>query len=420
MSEGPSSPLTQLQAPDEMALVFNPIGFGGRMEPEDAARFQMEAIAGAALVDAVPTDIRENFERARRLHLYGVLEYEFFTAAPEYALLVLEAALRVRFISYYDHQIPVFRGEEPGTLRAEDFDAVREARRTRLRRTDGSKADLPTHLKALLAWARYERLLPGRRSRIVDRALVELRNHSAHPTGRTIEAPPGSSRMLRTVAEYINRLWGERIPGGRHFPGPIARRPRVVGLAPDRSASRQFAPAQLLEVAASERGWTFAVFLAAEEEELTLPHQGLRLTYREGFQTTLYPCELLWEGGWQELVDRVAAGGFDDARDVVEHLDRLFWIRVVGGEVDLARSTEDLLACPDPPEGRWYLLIADTPHEALAHVREHEAVHDQRSAVSAEGCEDCFVEVQGRFATTAEALRQVGQRPACQAAHGRI
>jgi hypothetical protein len=390
-----------------MALVFNPIGLGGRMEPEDAARFQMEAIAAAALVDVVPTEIRENFERARRLHRYGVLEYEFFTAAPEYALLVLEAALRVRFISYYDHQIPVFRGEGPGTLPAEDFDAVREARRTRLRRADGSKADLPIHLKALLAWARHERLLPGRRSRIVDRALVELRNHSAHPTGRTIEAPPGSSRMLRTVAEYINRLWGEQTPGGRHFPGPIARRPRVVGLGPDGSASREFAPAQILEVETSERGWTFAVFLAAEGEELTLPHRGLRFTHREGFQTTLYPCELLWEGGWQELADRVEAGGFDDARDVVEHLDRLFWIRVAEGEVDLARSAKDLLACPDPPEGRWYSLIADTPHEALAHVREHETIGDRRSAAPLGDCEDCFVEVQGRFATTTELLRRL-------------
>ncbi|MBA3866179.1 MAG: hypothetical protein H0X42_07520 [Solirubrobacterales bacterium] len=418
MSEGPSSPLTQLQAPDEMALIFSPVGLGGRMEPEGAARFQMETIAAATLVDAVPTETKENFERARKLHLYGVLEYEFFTAAPEYALLVLEAALRVRFISYYDHRIPVFRGEEPGTLPAEDFDVVREARRTRLRRADGSKADLPIHLKALLAWARYERLLPGRRSRIVDRALVELRNHSAHPTSRTIEAPPGSSRMLRTVVEYINRLWGERTPGGRHFPGPIARRPRVVGLAPDGSASRQFAPGQILEVPASGRDWNFAVFLAAEEEELTLPHQGLRLTHREGFQTTLYPCELLWEGGWQELVDRVEAGGFDPARDVVEHLDRLFWIRVAAGKVDPARSAENLLACSDPPEGRWYSLIADTPHEALHHVGEHEADLDPQSTPQAEACEECFVEVQGRFATTAEALGRIGRSPSHPAAHG--
>ena len=409
MSEDSDSPLTELQAPDEMALVFNPIGFGGRMEPEDAARFQKEGIAAATLADAVPTEIKENFERARRLHLYGVLEYEFFTAAPEYALLVLEAALRVRFISYYDHQVPVFRGEEVATLPAADFDAVRGARKTKLRRVDGSRAELPTYLKALLAWARYERLLPGRRSRIVDRALVDLRNHSAHPTGRTIEAPPGSSRMLRTVAEYINRLWGEQTPGGRHFPGPIRRRPRGVGLAPDGSASRQFAPGQILEVPVSEREWTFAVFLAGGEEELTLPRQGLRFAHQKGFQTTMYPCDLLWEGRWQDLADRIEAGEFCEASDAVEHLDRLFLIRVAAGEIDLARSIDDLLACPRPPRGRWYSVVADTPHEALSHVRDHELISDWSSPAPAGDCAGCFVEVQGRFATTTELLGSLAE-----------
>jgi hypothetical protein len=93
MNEPDLSFLEELQKPDEMALVFNPIGFGGRMEPEDAARFQAEAIADATLVEAVPTEITENFERARKLHLYGVLEYEFFTVASDQVLLVLESAL---------------------------------------------------------------------------------------------------------------------------------------------------------------------------------------------------------------------------------------------------------------------------------------------------------------------------------------
>ena len=34
-----------------------------------------------ALVDAVPEDLRLNFERVRKLFLYGLLEYDFFSAA---------------------------------------------------------------------------------------------------------------------------------------------------------------------------------------------------------------------------------------------------------------------------------------------------------------------------------------------------
>ncbi len=400
--------LERLQQPDPLALIFNPVGLGGAMTAEAAAEHQARTIADAVLAGVVPEEVRENFERARKLHLYGVLEYEFFTAAPEYALMVLEAALRVRFLTYYDHEIPVIRRGMPDTLRAEDFEAVRGARKTRLRRPDGSAAKLPVHLTALLAWARRERLLPGRRSRVVDRALVELRNHSAHPTGRTVEAPPGSSRMLRTVAEYINRLWGEQTSGGRHFPGPLVRRPRVVALAADGSASRRFSPEQIFDLPADERDWTFAVFLAAEEEELTLHHGGLHLAHVPGFQATLYPCERLWQGDRRELVSKVEAGDFDGCADTAGHLDRPFLIRADEDGVDLARSPEDLLAAAGPPEGRWYSVIADTPHEALAHVREHEPTPDDDAGASGEDCPRCSVEVEGRFATTAEVLRHVG------------
>jgi hypothetical protein len=400
----PPSALRRLQQPDPLALIFNPVGLGGPMTPATAAEHQAAAISGAVLAEVVPKEVRENFERARKLHLYGVLEYEFFTAAPEYALMVLEAALRVRFLTYYDHEIPVIRRATPDTLRAEDFEAVRGARKTRLRRPDGSAAQLPIHLTALLAWSRRERLLPGRRSRVVDRALVEMRNHSVHPTGRTIEAPPGSSSMLRTVAEYINQLWGEQTAGGRHFPGPLARRPRVVALAADGSASRQFSPEQIFELPADERDWTFAVFLAAEEEELTLHQGGLHLAHAPGFQATLQPCELLWSGSRQELIGKVRAGYFEGCADTAPHLDRLFLIRADQDCLDLARSPEDLLSIPEPPEGHWYAVIADTPHEALAHVRDHEPSLEQGPAARVEDCPHCFVEVSGRLATTAEAL----------------
>ncbi len=53
----------------------------------------MSVIADATLVGDVPLDIRENFERARQLHMYGVLQYEFFTVASEYSLLVLAPIL---------------------------------------------------------------------------------------------------------------------------------------------------------------------------------------------------------------------------------------------------------------------------------------------------------------------------------------
>jgi hypothetical protein len=67
--------LCELQAPDSLSLQFNHLGFGSALSPEDAARHQAEVIAHADLVEEVPRAIREELERARKLHLHGVLEY---------------------------------------------------------------------------------------------------------------------------------------------------------------------------------------------------------------------------------------------------------------------------------------------------------------------------------------------------------
>src|SRR5439155_12046374 len=120
-----------------------------------AARFQAASIGRAVLADDVPRDVRDNFERARKLHLYGVLEYEFFTAAANYSLLALEGALRVRFVSHYSGGIPVVRKGVEETLEARTFDDVRAARRKyRLRGGDGKTHDLPVGAGELLDWAR--------------------------------------------------------------------------------------------------------------------------------------------------------------------------------------------------------------------------------------------------------------------------
>src|SRR5436309_2212004 len=99
--------LAALRAVDETTLAFNPLGLGGRLGPEDSARFLARLLDRATLRPDVPENVRQNFERLRRLFMYGVLEYQFFTAADDAAFLVLEGALRNRFVSYYAHNVPV-------------------------------------------------------------------------------------------------------------------------------------------------------------------------------------------------------------------------------------------------------------------------------------------------------------------------
>ena len=312
-------------------------------------------------------------------------------------MLVLEGALRLRFLAYYKNRIPVFRGSDSDVIDADDFEPIlRAGGNVRLRRGD-LREPLPRYLKALLDWARSERLLPGRRTRIVDRALVFFRNHAAHPVDRTVDDPVGSARTLRDVAEYINCLWGGRAEDGRLFGGPIRRQPRVAVLHPDGSHS-EMGLGHVAGLRGDEQSGTFAVFLAAGDEALTLPFRGF--AHQEGFQATVYPCERLWIGGRQELVARIEGGEFIGSEDLVEHRDRTFLIRTADGEPDLARSPEDLSGLADPPQGVWLAIVADDPHEAFCHLRDHEPIDGT-------DCAECDVEIIGRFGSTLEALEFV-------------
>jgi hypothetical protein len=392
--------LAELQRPDDISRRFNPLGLGGLLESEDAARFQTAVIASAVLADDVPEHVRNNFGRVRKLHLYGVLEYDFFTVADQQALLVLEGALRLRFLSYYDGGIPVETRGVTELLPATIFDDVREAKRrgATLRASDGHTYPLPLSTQALFAWARRERLLPGTQTRGVDQALSNLRNYAAHPVTHTVLMPPDSAETIRDVAEIINKLWGHDTPEGRFFPGPRERQPRVVGLSRDLNQAIELRLDQVATADEPQREWMYAVFLAVDHERLVdIP---IGFAHQPGFQTTRFPCEMLWEGTWTDLMQAIDQGTFAACDDRVECLDRLFFIRKDAEATDLARSPDDLLALDEPPEGNWYAIVADTPFHAVAHVRDHES----DNAPNPDACPDCHVRVQDRFKNAAEAV----------------
>ncbi len=384
-----------------MTLAFNPLGLGGRLAPADAASFQAASIAQAVLAEDVPEDVRNNFERARKLHLHGVLEYEFFTAAFDYALLVLEGALRARFLTYYDDGIPLLlRGGIEELLQAKTFDDIRDVRGAKLREADGALHRLPLGADDLLEWARRERLLVGTRSRRVDRDLSWLRNHAAHPVGHTVCMPPDSARMLCNVAETINRLWGHDSPGGRLFPAPVTRQVKVAAIAPKGSVQEPRLD-QVCEATEREREWRYVVVLAAEDE----PVIGVRahaagLVHRPGFQTTEFPCEQLWEGDWNALMAEIDRGAFAGVEDTVPHLDRLFFIRARKDRPEDARSPADLLALQAAPKGLWYAVIADSPIDAWVHVRDHEP----HIANGRDVCPECFAQIKARRAAGSDMM----------------
>ena len=295
------------------------------LRPEDAAVYQQEVISHAELVAAVAEGTRNTFERLRLLHAYGVLSYDMFTAADDLAQLVIEQGLRDRFMVFHEGVVPF--EDAHGTVHqvtAASFDAL------------------------------HDEIRAGRRLR----------------GPRRWRLPVDSARSISDAAEIINHLWGSSTPGGRLYPEPVHRKIQIVAWGPDGSvmsglASRPPAP--------QSDGWTCVLVRAVLHDD------GLsRLDAR--YETTTYPCDLLWgPGSWEDASAWLKQA--QPAEDDVDVLDRLFLMQRHEGHVYLPRSPDVAAGLTEEErQGTWYLIRADNPSDAIRHTaRSSQASARQRT-----------------------------------------
>jgi hypothetical protein len=277
-----------------------------------------------------------------------------------------------RFIDYYQGRVPLVdpSGQER-LLEARSFRDVRQAFRrggshaagrwsVRSLARVGAVIPFRGSFRQLFTWSRHEGLLHGQRSRLFDRAMVNLRNSVAHRPSYLLTSPVESARLIWEIAEIINRLWGDRTPGGRIFPLPAERHIFALGWAPDGTTIRRSWADQV--GSSADTGWTYVVVRAVEaDEEL--------FRFDSEIESSHFPVDLLWGPGNQdEAVAWLAQE--QPVGDTVEYLDRRFLIRVENGKVDPPRNQAQFLALdPSQRSGTWHLVEADVPDDAFVHAR---------------------------------------------------
>ena len=331
----------------------------------------------------VPEGTRSSFERLRTLHAYGVLCYDLFTVVDDLTWIVLEQALRERFIEFYAGVIPLIdKNRAESLFSASDFEAVSEAFRSggshyrkgwQLKlRSQGTPTQLPLTLRPLLRWARQEGLLHGQRNRRVEENLFDrIRNRFAHGSGFRVGMPNQSARRICDLAEIINRLWGETTPGGRLYPAPLHREVLAIGWSPTWSTRE---PGSSLEIMRAEQlagqsepnDWTYLIVRGVW-------HDGRLSAFDARYELTTYPADLLWGPGnrrdaliWLEATAPVG--------DEVGYLDRVFALRRHDGRVYPPCRAEVLLGLPEACRaGTWHVVRADFPEDCFAHIRHIEA-----------------------------------------------
>ncbi len=369
----------ELAKADERTRRFTPHGLAtsAMLTPESTADFQQRAIAHVELASAVPEGTRDSFERVRLFHSYGVLCYELFTITDDLTWIVLEQALRERFIDFYGGQIPIVdKKGMTAAFPAADFEILSSAFRWggshakgwQLSLAAGIRVRMPLTLAPLLRWARAVGLLDGQRNARVQLAVyTNLRNHFVHGSGlRRLGMPNQSSMAIRDLTEVINRLWGVMTADGRVYPAPVARHPLVLAWSDawaTRGSGAEYKSLLPQDLPADPvTGWTYLVVLAPDVD------QSLR-EFDARYELTPYPAEYLWGPGTRDqtigwLKSTQPAG------DHVQHLDRLFAIRRDGGKVFLPQRPEVMMSLTGPRrDGVWDLLMADFPLDAFGHVR---------------------------------------------------
>jgi hypothetical protein len=179
-------------------------------------QFLQEQVAGLELVAGVPEDVRKRFERCRKLFVYGLFDYEFFTVAADYAHLTQEAALRER-IREKDPDRGLWLDSNNAKLTSLVDIAISEGVLSKQMVVPlalavcepGKKlADLilgppsedePESVKeARRAWEGYKPTPAG----------IELRNRAAHATSDVVTlSSPYSLGTIQRLAVLINHLW---------------------------------------------------------------------------------------------------------------------------------------------------------------------------------------------------------------------
>jgi hypothetical protein len=371
----------ELATADPRTQRFTPYGLstGSRiLTPESCADFQQASVGSIDLSDVVPESTRTGFDRLRLFHAYGVLCYELFTITDDLTWIVLEQALRVRFVAYYQSAIPIKdRQGMVSTFQARNFEAISAAFRRggshfghELVISPSSSTRMPLTLDPLLRWAHGVELLDGQRNRRVQLSVyADRRNHFAH--GGNLDRlgmPPDSARAIHDLAEVINRLWGVRTPGGRIYPAPIARETWILAWDegwPSQAGSNfgRFSPERLTEEPKSK--WRCLIVLGPDVDQNW--HD-----FDARFEITPYPVNYLWGPGNAEDALKWLAEN-DVTPDEVRTNDRIFAIRLDTGRVYLPMRLEILGNVPGHMrQGIWRLIQADFPNDAHFHAR-HQA-----------------------------------------------
>lgn len=207
----PDPPMTddELLQPDELNRAFVKMS---DLKPETLAE-RHASIAEIQLIPQVPEGVRRTFDRAKRLYVYGHLEYDFFTVSLHYAHLALDAALHARWSSTLPASVLLTLQKKkkvekqepmvsPSHVRIRNFCKINDWRIAAVR-IDGQL--FPYTINMVIEELAAKGFLSKWQRKRIQEVDVEIRNSLTHLEFAPIHEP--SPDALELAAQTINELF---------------------------------------------------------------------------------------------------------------------------------------------------------------------------------------------------------------------
>jgi hypothetical protein len=390
------SALAELSEPDPRSMMWI---VGGSRAPEDAAEHHKRVMAQFDVPASVPETVRMSLDRIRSIYRQGLFCYDLYTVAGDQARLLVEQALKERFVEFYGGTVLFTDGQgDTQTVTASTFDEVYRG----IRKADGRPVKWTIQLRSgrpgfrftgglasLLRWARAEGLLTGQADRMRDVIRKRSRDRAAHP-GYHLEMPDHAVRAIADVTHVIRQLWGA--PSGT----TVARYPLLLSWTDTevtRSVSGRYG-----QVASGENLACVVVLADPDDPDL--------FDYDSRFESTSRPSDLLWGPG--DPVDAMEwLAEHNPQPDTTETVDRVFLLQYRDDRLSLPRSPAIAAAlAPGERDGTWYLIRADVSTYAFNHQRR--LLAGEPGHASEGECQACPVDTIG--SSTLAAMLRLAER----------
>lgn len=207
----PDPPLTddQLLRVDEISAGFVKLSDGMPVTLSE----RHSSVAAIQLIPQVPEGVERTFRRAKRLYVYGHLEYEFFTISLHYAQLALDAALHARWSATLPASVLLTLHKKKKVEKQEIMNSPSHMKIRNFCKLSGWRVatvqvngqPFPHTVSMVIADLVLKGFLSKWQQKMIQEVDVEIRNSLTHLEFAPIHGP--SAHALELAAETINGLF---------------------------------------------------------------------------------------------------------------------------------------------------------------------------------------------------------------------